>query len=58
LTARCEGIFLDPTYTGKAMAGLLAYTRARQFTREETILFIHTGGEPALFVGEGSWLYE
>jgi D-cysteine desulfhydrase len=58
LTARCEGIFLDPTYTGKAMAGFLAYTRARRFTREETIVFLHTGGEPALFVGEGSWLYE
>lgn len=58
LAARCEGIFLDPTYTGKAMAGLLAYTRAKHFTHEETILFIHTGGEPALFVGEGSWLYE
>lgn len=58
LTARCEGIFLDPTYTGKAMAGFLAYTRAKHFTREETIIFIHTGGEPALFVGEGSWLYE
>ena len=58
LVARCEGIFLDPTYTGKAMAGFLAYTRAQHFTREETILFIHSGGEPALFVGEGSWLYE
>lgn len=58
LTARCEGIFLDPTYTGKAMAGFLAYTRARHFTREETVVFLHTGGEPALFVGEGSWLYE
>jgi D-cysteine desulfhydrase family pyridoxal phosphate-dependent enzyme len=58
LAAHCEGIFLDPTYTGKAMAGLLAYTREKHFTSEETILFLHTGGEPALFVGEGSWLYE
>jgi D-cysteine desulfhydrase len=58
LAARCEGIFLDPTYTGKAMAGYLTYTRERHFTHEETILFLHTGGEPALFVGEGSWLYE
>jgi 1-aminocyclopropane-1-carboxylate deaminase/D-cysteine desulfhydrase-like pyridoxal-dependent ACC family enzyme len=58
LVARCEGIFLDPTYTGKAMAGFLAYTRDRHFIHEETILFLHTGGEPALFVGEGSWLYE
>jgi D-cysteine desulfhydrase family pyridoxal phosphate-dependent enzyme len=58
LAARCEGIFLDPTYTGKAMAGFLAYCREGHFTRKETVLFLHTGGEPALFVGEGSWLYE
>jgi D-cysteine desulfhydrase family pyridoxal phosphate-dependent enzyme len=57
LTSRCEGIFLDPTYTGKAMAGFLAYCRSGHFTQQETILFLHTGGEPALFVGEGSWLY-
>jgi D-cysteine desulfhydrase len=58
LAARCEGIFLDPTYTGKAMAGFLAYSSEKHFTLEETILFLHTGGEPALFVGEGGWLYE
>jgi len=58
LAARFEGIFLDPTYTGKAMAGFIAYTREKHFTRGQTILFLHTGGEPALFVGEGSWLYE
>ena len=38
------------------MAGFFAYTRVKHFTLEETILFLHTGGEPALFVGEGSWL--
>jgi D-cysteine desulfhydrase family pyridoxal phosphate-dependent enzyme len=58
LTARCEGIFLDPTYTGKAMAGFLAHCHAGHFTRNETVLFLHTGGEPALFIGEGSWLNE
>jgi D-cysteine desulfhydrase family pyridoxal phosphate-dependent enzyme len=58
LAARCEGIFLDPTYTGKAMAGFLAYTRTGHFSRDETVIFLHTGGEPALFVGEGSWLNE
>jgi D-cysteine desulfhydrase family pyridoxal phosphate-dependent enzyme len=58
MTARCEGIFLDPTYSGKAMAGLLAYVRDGRYSPDETILFLHTGGEPALFVGEGSWLYE
>ncbi len=57
MAARCEGIFLDPTYTGKALAGFIAHTRAGRFQRGETVIFLHTGGEPALFVGEGSWLY-
>jgi D-cysteine desulfhydrase family pyridoxal phosphate-dependent enzyme len=56
LAARCEGIFLDPTYTGKALAGLLAFSRAGHFRPDETVVFLHTGGEPALFVGEGRWL--
>ena len=58
LAARCESIFLDPTYTGKALAGFIAHTRAGHFRQDETIIFLHTGGEPALFVGEGSCLYE
>ncbi len=58
LAARCEGIFLDPTYTAKALAGLIAHSRAGRFQRDETVVFLHTGGEPALFVGEGSWLNE
>ncbi len=58
LAARCEGIFLDPTYTGKALAGLISYSRNGHFRHDETVIFLHTGGEPALFVGEGSWLYE
>ncbi len=57
MAARCEGIFLDPTYTGKALAGFIAHTCAGRFQRDETVIFLHTGGEPALFVGEGSWLY-
>lgn len=58
LMARNEGIFLDPTYTGKAVAGLLAFARSGRYRRGETLIFLHTGGEPALFVGEGSWLHE
>lgn len=58
LAARCEGIFLDPTYTGKALAGLIAYARTGRYRGDETLIFLHTGGEPALFVGEGSWLHE
>ncbi len=49
LVARTEGIFLDPTYTGKAMAGLIAEIRPGHILREETVVFLHTGGEPALF---------
>ncbi|MGR9073990.1 MAG: 1-aminocyclopropane-1-carboxylate deaminase/D-cysteine desulfhydrase [Gammaproteobacteria bacterium] len=55
LLARTEGILLDPTYTGKAMAGLLAQQRSEP-AREEPIVFIHTGGQPAFFAGDGKWL--
>jgi D-cysteine desulfhydrase family pyridoxal phosphate-dependent enzyme len=51
LVARNEGIFLDPTYSGKAMAGLIAAAQAGYWQREQTVIFVHTGGEPALFVG-------
>jgi 1-aminocyclopropane-1-carboxylate deaminase/D-cysteine desulfhydrase-like pyridoxal-dependent ACC family enzyme len=49
LVARTEGIVLDPCYTGKAMAGLVAHIREGRWTRDQTIVFIHTGGTPALF---------
>ena len=49
LAARCEAMFLDPTYTAKAMAGLIAYVRQRRFEESETVLFWHTGGQVALF---------
>lgn len=49
LLARLEGIMLDPVYTGKAMAGLLDGIRQNRFRREGPLLFIHTGGAPALF---------
>ena len=58
IVARSEGLFLDPTYTAKALAGYLAYCRAGYFRPDETIIFLHTGGEPALFVGAGRWLFE
>lgn len=48
VTARSEGIFLDPTYTAKAMAALLAYVRGGRFGARETVLFWHTGGFPGL----------
>ncbi len=49
LTARTEAIFLDPTYTAKAMAGLIALIEAREFTSSQTVLFWHTGGQVGLF---------
>lgn len=49
LLARTEAIFLDPTYTAKAMAGLIARVRAGAFTADQTVLFWHTGGQVGLF---------
>ncbi len=49
LAARTEALFLDPTYTGKAMAGLIALVRAHTFFADETVLFWHTGGQTGLF---------
>jgi D-cysteine desulfhydrase len=44
-TARDEGVFLDPTYTGRAMAALLAGS----FPHGDRVIFLHTGGLPGLF---------
>jgi L-cysteate sulfo-lyase len=49
LTARSEGIVLDPVYTGKAMAGLIDLIRSERFEREETVVLLHTGGVPGMF---------
>jgi len=52
LLARTEGILLDPVYTGKAMAGLVDLVRKGVFEKDQNILFVHTGGSPALYVYE------
>jgi 1-aminocyclopropane-1-carboxylate deaminase/D-cysteine desulfhydrase-like pyridoxal-dependent ACC family enzyme len=49
LAAVTEGLILDPVYTAKGMAGLIAAARRGLFTDQETIVFVHTGGQPALF---------
>lgn len=49
MLARLEGILLDPVYTGKAMAGLIGLVRAGEIVSGERVVFIHTGGSPALF---------
>jgi D-cysteine desulfhydrase family pyridoxal phosphate-dependent enzyme len=51
LAARSEGLVLDPVYTGKAMAGLVAAVRTGRIGAGETVVFWHTGGAPALFAG-------
>ena len=49
MLARLEAILLDPVYTGKAMAGLIGLTRQGFFEKDENVLFVHTGGSPALY---------
>jgi D-cysteine desulfhydrase len=49
--ARTEGLLLDPTYTGKAFAGLLDLHASGQLGNDEPIIFWHTGGLPGLFAG-------
>ncbi len=52
LTARLEGILLDPVYSGKGMAGLIGNVRKGFFKPSDNVLFLHTGGSAALFAYE------
>jgi len=56
LVGRTEGLLLDPTYTGKAMAGLLDGLRRERLGSYSKVVFVHTGGQPAFFAGDGDWL--
>jgi 1-aminocyclopropane-1-carboxylate deaminase/D-cysteine desulfhydrase-like pyridoxal-dependent ACC family enzyme len=49
IAAREEALILDPVYTGKAMAGLIGHAREGRFSSRDTVVFLHTGGAPALF---------
>jgi D-cysteine desulfhydrase len=49
MLARLDGVLLDPVYTGKAMAGLIGLVRSGRFRKGEKVLFLHTGGAPALY---------
>jgi len=53
LVAGMEGLLLDPVYTGKAMAGLLDGIRNQRIPGSGPVLFLHTGGSPALFAYQG-----
>jgi L-cysteate sulfo-lyase len=49
LGARLEGLVLDPVYSGKGLAGLIALVRSGRWTKNQDVVFIHTGGAPSLF---------
>lgn len=49
LAARTEALFVDHTYTAKALGALISYVRAGRFTPDQTVLFWHTGGQVGLF---------
>lgn len=49
LLARTEGVLLDPVYTAKAFAGMVADIRSGLYAADDTVIFLHTGGAPALF---------
>jgi D-cysteine desulfhydrase family pyridoxal phosphate-dependent enzyme len=56
VTARLEGLILDPAYTAKAMAGLIGWVREGRIGAGETVVFWHTGGQAALFAsGYAKW---
>ena len=48
LAARSEGLLLDPVYTGKAMAALIGHVAKGKFSRDQAVVFLHTGGAAAL----------
>jgi D-cysteine desulfhydrase family pyridoxal phosphate-dependent enzyme len=57
MAARTEGLILDPVYTGKAMAGLIGARRTGRIERDTSVVFVHTGGMPALFASRyAAWL--
>jgi D-cysteine desulfhydrase len=56
LFASLEGILLDPVYTGKAAAGLIDLVRRGRFERDDNVLFLHTGGSPALYAYQDALL--
>ncbi len=49
MTAACEGILLDPVYTGRAMGGMIDLIKKKDIQGKAPVVFIHTGGTPALF---------
>lgn len=56
MMARAEGVIIDPVYTGKCVAGLVDHVRKGMLTSEHVVVFIHTGGGPAVFTHSHLWL--
>ena len=56
LFARTEGVILDPIYTGKAAAGMIAHIREGRFSKDDVLVFVHTGGTPAIFTWNELWI--
>ncbi len=56
LFARTEGVILDPVYTGKAAAGMISHIREGRYGKDDTLVFVHTGGTPAIFTWNSLWL--
>jgi D-cysteine desulfhydrase/L-cysteate sulfo-lyase len=56
LFAQTEGIILDPIYTGKCAAGMIEHIRRGNFKPDDAVLFIHTGGIPAIFSHSNLWI--
>lgn len=56
LFGRTEGVVLDPIYTGKAAAGMIGHIREGRYTKDDTLVFVHTGGAPAVFTWNRLWL--
>ena len=54
--ARLEGVLLDPVYTAKSFAGMLGEINKGRLGKNEPIIFLHTGGLPALFAFDASEL--
>ena len=50
LAARAEALVLDPVYTGRTTAGHVAHICEGQFSKDQSVVFVHTGGAPSLFV--------
>ena len=54
--ARTEGVILDPIYTGKAAAGMISHIREGRYGKDDTLVFVHTGGTPSIFTWNSLWL--